>query len=376
MSETSSNLRADLVSPPVQIIEKMHPEFYRISRLPEREAFSNLLKIKPFIQKFDRIQQQLYELIKITYPAQKFTEEALQKAVTEHLDGCAAEEYGVWVYYPWNEKVVHLLDEKEFLALRTNRNLYKITHEERDSLSTKKIGIIGLSVGQSVAMTLTMERSFGELRIADFDTLDLSNMNRIRTGVHNLGIPKTVIVAREIAKIDPFLKVTCFHEGINENNIDDFIHKNGKLDLLIDECDSLDIKILCRLRARSYGIPVLMDTSDRGMIDIERFDLEPERPLFHGIIPEKDFNEKNLQNPDLRVHLSLQIAGAAAISERMKHSIPEIGKTIATWPQLASAVALGGAAVAEISRKVLLGEHIYSGRFYADVEEIIKKDTL
>ncbi|MGH2644487.1 MAG: ThiF family adenylyltransferase, partial [Chitinophagaceae bacterium] len=297
----------------------------------------------------------------------------LKEAVTEHLNGCVQEDYGVWVYYPWNEKIVHLLDEKEFSTLRTNRNLYKITPEERDSLSTKLIGVIGLSVGQSVALVLAMERSFGELRIADFDTLDLSNMNRIRTGVHNLGLPKTVIVAREIAEIDPFLKVTCFPEGITESNIDEFLNINGRLDLLIDECDSLNIKILCRLKARHYGIPVLMDTSDRGMIDIERFDLEPERALFHGIIPENDFNEINLNDPQLRVRLSLQIAGAASISERMKRSIPEIGKTIATWPQLASGVTLGGAAVGEISRKLLVGERIPSGRFYVDVEEIVKK---
>jgi tRNA A37 threonylcarbamoyladenosine dehydratase len=62
---------------------------------------------------------------------------------------------------------------------------------------------MGLSVGQSVSLALAMERSFGELRIADFDELDLSNINRIRTGVYNLKIQKTVIVAREIAEIDP-----------------------------------------------------------------------------------------------------------------------------------------------------------------------------
>lgn len=372
MSGTLSSLKTGHVLPPVKATEKISPEFYRTSLYPEKESFSNLLRNKPFIQIFDRIEQQLKELIKTTYPAQKFTEEDLKKAVKEHLDGCLPEDYGVWVYYPWNEKVVHLLDEKEFSAVRTNRNLYKITPEERDRLSTKKIGVIGLSVGQSVALILAMERSFGELRIADFDTLDLSNMNRIRTGVHHLGIPKTVMVAREIAEIDPFLKVTCFSEGVTPGNIDDFLHQGGDLDLLIDECDGLDIKILCRKKARECRIPVLMDTSDRGMIDIERFDLEPERPLFHGIVPETDFNGNNLQDPQLRVHLSLQIAGVGTISERMKRSIPEIGKTISTWPQLASAVSLGGAAVAEISRKILLGEKTHSGRFYVDVEEIIK----
>ncbi|EPR74712.1 putative molybdopterin biosynthesis protein MoeY [Winogradskyella psychrotolerans RS-3] len=89
-------------------------------------------------------------------------------------------------------------------------------------LQNKIIGIIGLSVGQSVAISLAMERCFGELRIADFDTLDLSNMNRIRTGVYNIGLKKSWIVAREIAEIDPYLKVTLYNEGIIEDNINDF----------------------------------------------------------------------------------------------------------------------------------------------------------
>jgi tRNA A37 threonylcarbamoyladenosine dehydratase len=53
----------------------------------------------------------------------------------------------------------------------------------------KRIGVVGLSVGQSVALTLALERSFGELRLADFDRLDLSNLNRIRAGVHDLNLP-------------------------------------------------------------------------------------------------------------------------------------------------------------------------------------------
>src|SRR5690606_20421554 len=99
--------------------------------------------------------------------------------------------------------------------------------EEQNILLSKKIGIIGLSVGQSVAISLAMERSFGELRIADFDTLDLSNMNRIRTGLFNLGIKKSWMVAREIAEIDPFLKVTVYEEGITDENIDDFFTLGG-----------------------------------------------------------------------------------------------------------------------------------------------------
>jgi tRNA A37 threonylcarbamoyladenosine dehydratase len=94
--------------------------------------------------------------------------------------------------------------------------------------------------------------------------------------------------AREIAEIDPFLKVECFPEGLRGDSYDPFLVEGGKLDLLIEECDSIDVKIRVRQEARRHHIPVLMDTSDRGLLDIERFDLEPERPIFHGLIDDPD----------------------------------------------------------------------------------------
>ncbi len=350
---------------------QIHPAFFRVQNSRDTSALTKLLTENPGIQITDTLDSQLKELVKTRNPSSGLRKEALEERIHAHLGACPKWAYGVWVYYPWSGKLVHLLDEEEFLELRTNRNLYKITPEERALLATKKVGVIGLSVGQSVALTLAMERTFGELRIADFDTLELTNINRIRTGVHNLGLPKTTIVAREIAEIDPFLKVTCYNEGITADNIDDFLHKNDSLDVLIDECDSLDIKILCRQKARASGIPVLMDTSDRGMIDIERFDLEKDRPLLHGLV-EEALPKSIFQDPGQRMQLSLQIAGGDQISEQMKNSLPEIGKSISTWPQLASAVMLGGAATAELTRKVLLNEKVPSGRFYLDTEEIVK----
>ena len=49
----------------------------------------------------------------------------------------------------------------------------------------------------------------------------------------------------------------------------------------------------------------------------------------------------------------------------------EIGKTITTWPQLASAVVLGGAITTDITRRILLKQYQNSGRFYVDLEKII-----
>src|SRR5258708_1043474 len=258
------------------------PEFFRLNNPEDKKAFNDLHSENKILFVHDEIYTQLQELIKSQNPSVRIKSDEYEARITDYLKGEDINEYGVWVYYPWSRRLVHLLDEDEFTEVRTNRNQYKITREEKHLLSTKKIGIIGLSVGQSIALTLSMERGFGELRLADFDTLELSNLNRIRTGLHNMGIPKVVIAAREIAEIDPFLKVSWFFDGIREANMDTFFTGNGKLDLLVDECDGLDIKIISRYKARELKIPVVMDTSDRGMLDVERFDLEPDRPILHG----------------------------------------------------------------------------------------------
>jgi len=349
------------------------PVFFNLGYNIQKTELETLISTKNNLQVYDHIYTQVEELIKCLHPTIVFLPPTeLTKAVENHFGDKPKEEYGVWVYYPWAEKLVHLLNEPEFALVRTNRNKHKITDKEQSLLSQKKIGVMGLSVGQSVSLTLAMERGFGELRIADFDELDLSNINRIRTGVYNLKIKKTVIVAREIAEIDPYLNVVCFDEGITDENLDDFLTKNGKLDLLIDECDSFDIKINARNKAKALGIPVLMEGSDRGTIDIERFDLEPNRPVLHGMVEHLDMSKyKTLSTMDERIPYITAVTGVETLSPRMKASAVEIMATISTWPQLASAVTYGGGITADLSRKILLGNLSVSGRFFIDMDELI-----
>ncbi len=349
------------------------PHFFYLTSDTQKNEFEALLSSNPNLQVYDHIYSQVEELIKCLHPTIVFLPPTeLAKAVEGKFAGKPTDEYGVWVYYPWASKIVHLLPELEFALVRTNRNKHKITEQEQQALSQKKIGVMGLSVGQSVSLTLAMERGFGELRIADFDELDLSNINRIRTGVYNLKVQKTVIVAREIAEIDPFLKVVCFEEGITATNMDVFLTENGKLDLLIDECDSFDIKINARNKAKELGIPVLMEGSDRGTIDIERFDLEPNRPVLHGMVEHLDMEKfKSLTTMDEKIPYITAVTGVETLSPRMKASAVEIMATISTWPQLASAVTYGGGITADLSRKILLGNLNVSGRFFIDIDELI-----
>ena len=353
------------------------PEIFDLKIARSKEKFTELINTNPGLEVLDEIHSQLEELIKLRSPKKKISAELLKKKVKSHIGSKPINEYGNWIYFPWLNKVVHVLAKDEFIEVRTNRNQYKITPEEETVLSTKKIGIIGLSVGKSIALTMAMERICGELIIADFDTIELSNLNRIKTGIHNFGLKKTIVVAREIAEIDPYLKVTCFHEGLTEENCHDFFTKNGKLDICIEVCDGLYSKIMARQKAKELGIAVVMNSSDRGTTDIERFDLNPDLPILHGLIDHLDLKSlKEAKTNEEKVPYLLPMLGVESSSERLKASMLEIQETITTWPQLASGVVFGGGICTDVCRRILLDQFTKSGRYFVDTEQQINNESI
>ena len=348
------------------------PIFFDIKLDEDKKRLEDLLESNRSIVVIDEILGQLEELLKLKYPSKKNTKEELTELIALHLDTVPVQEYGVWVYYPWLNMLIHLLGESEYVEVRTNRNHYKITPEEEQILAIKKIGIIGLSVGKAIALTMATERICGELVLADFDVIELSNLNRIQTGVQNFGTKKTVVVAREIAELDPYLKVTCFHEGLTEENFDDFFTQNGKMDLCVEVCDGLVSKIVARQKAKSLRIPVVMNSSDRGSTDVERFDLDGDLPILHGLVDHLDLSKvKEAKTNEEKIPYLLPMLGIETSSERLKASMLEIEGSITTWPQLASGVVLGGAICTDVSRRLLLGRFTNSGRYFIDIEEQI-----
>lgn len=269
-----------------------------------------------------------------------------------------------WAHYPWRRAVVAIPGPRAFARLRLDRNRNMITAEEQRKLAERKIGVVGLSVGHAIAHTLAAQGLCGELRLADFDELELSNLNRVPATVFDIGVNKAVVAARRIAELDPYLTVRVLTAGLTMDSMGDFL---DGLDVVVEECDSLDIKAAVRERARSRRIPVLMASSDRGLVDVERYDLEPDRPILHGLLGDIGVAElAGLSSADKVPHV-LRIVDAGRLSDRGAASLVEVGRTLSTWPQLAGDIAVGAATVAEAVRRLGLGEQLKSGRVRIDV---------
>lgn len=323
-----------------------------VNERSQREVL-RVLREDPSLQVLDRFEEQRHQLAEIRPPAPRTLFDEGQR----------------WVYYPWRRAVVRLLGPKAFTTLRLDRNHNKVTREEQAKLRTLSIGIVGVSAGHSIAHVLAMEGLAGELRLADFDTVELTNLNRIPGSVLDLGVNKAVVAARRIAEIDPYLRVSVEADGINHDNVGRFL---DGLDLVIEECDSLDVKFLVREAARARGIPVIMETSDRGVLDVERFDLDPELPIFHGLLGDMDSTKLAGLTTAEKSPFVLRLLGASEVSARGAASMFELGQTVTGWPQLASEVTLGAVTTAAAVRRLGLSGDLPSGRVRFDVEQILE----
>jgi hypothetical protein len=316
----------------------------------------------------DTIDCQLAELSRVRYPARKLgrREEGAEWKPAAHGE---ATYWGNWVFFPWESKVVHLLDREDYFDVVTSRNRDKITRREQQHLRAKRIGVVGLSVGGEIAVTVAQEHLCGTIVLADFDRLELSNVNRLNAGVDELGENKAHLVARRIAKIDPYLDVVAYDERISQSNAAEFL---DGLDLLIDECDDLQIKFHLRELARARKLNVVYAADERGLLSVEPYAHAPELLPFHGRLegPQSSRDAYDDQRAFLRA-MSLWLGDWDRISERSRRSVEQVGHDLSGYPQLGSEPRLAAGQVGHVARRLLLGERLLPFFGHLDLNELI-----
>lgn len=350
------------------------PVLFDLSRQGDRQRLARLFKSRAVQHVRDDFTEQLREHFQISNPALVYAP-GFEEKFQAHLAALAKKkplwQQGRWVYFPWLSTLTHILEDREFQMVRTARNRNLITAEEQEKFYHSVIGIAGLSVGNSAALAIVLQGGGRHIRLADYDALALSNLNRIRTGIGSLGLSKAEMTCRQIYELNPYAKVDLFLDGINEKNIAKFFAGPPKADIVIDEIDNLGMKYRVREYAKKLRIPVIMgtDDGDDAVVEIERYDLYPMTPLFHGRLGMVSYEElKSL--PKIKAGFTVaRHVGAENVPLRMQESLAEIGKTIVSWPQLGGSALLNGCALAYCARKILAGQPLVANRAVISLDE-------
>ena len=93
------------------------------------------------------------------------------------------------------------------------------------------VGIMGLGgLGSSVAVAL-VRIGIGKLLLADYDVVELSNLNRQYYFVDQIGMPKTSALKETLLRINPYVKLEMIEERLTEEVIP---HHFRGVDVLVE----------------------------------------------------------------------------------------------------------------------------------------------
>ncbi len=116
-----------------------------------------------------------------------------------------------------------------------SRNIGWLTQAEQDRLRNARIAIAGMGGVGGIHLVTLARLGVGKFNIADFDTFDLVNFNRqAGAGMRTLGLEKVKVMAEQARDINPELDIRIFSEGVNEQNLDDFL---SGVDVYVDGLD-------------------------------------------------------------------------------------------------------------------------------------------
>ncbi|MBO7425874.1 MAG: thiamine biosynthesis protein ThiF [Clostridiales bacterium] len=96
----------------------------------------------------------------------------------------------------------------------------RVGKENLQKLKSSTVAVLGLGgLGSNVSVSLA-RAGVGKLILADFDKVDITNLNRQQYKASQLGIPKTEAIFENLKEIAPYLEIKTYEERITEENIE------------------------------------------------------------------------------------------------------------------------------------------------------------
>lgn len=132
-----------------------------------------------------------------------------------------------------------------------------IGKENLNKLQHSHVIVFGVGGVGGFAIEALVRSGIGEISIVDFDTVDLTNLNRqIIATQDSIGKLKTSVMRDRLLSINPNVIVHEFPEKFSMENSDLFF-KNKKYDYIVDAIDLVTSKLALAEIAKNLSIPII-----------------------------------------------------------------------------------------------------------------------
>lgn len=139
---------------------------------------------------------------------------------------------------------------------RFSRIIRLVGEDKFNKLREKRVTIIGIGAVGSYALEALVRAGVGNIRIVDYDRVNLSNVNRQLIALDStVGIPKVVAAKNRVLDINPKCNVETFETFVHHENLDEILGNNP--DMVIDAIDSVSAKVALIATAHKMGLPFI-----------------------------------------------------------------------------------------------------------------------
>ena len=132
-----------------------------------------------------------------------------------------------------------------------------IGKENLKKLKNSHVIVFGVGGVGGFAVEALVRGGIGELTVVDFDTVDITNINRQIIALQNtIGRDKVSVIKERAVSINPEIKVNAYKEKYNADTRDIFF-KDKSYDYIIDAIDLVSSKLDLIETASKKNIPII-----------------------------------------------------------------------------------------------------------------------
>lgn len=172
-----------------------------------------------------------------------------------------------------------LLSDKELLRYSRQISIKAMDIDGQEQLKQAKVLMIGAGgLGCAASQYLTVA-GIGALTLVDFDTVELSNLQRqVLHQDKNIGQAKVLSATQTLTELNPHVHITPIHGVLDEHEIDALVAQHH---IVLDCTDNVSIRERLNQSCFTHRVPLVSAAAIRmeGMVTV--FDYLPNSPCYH-----------------------------------------------------------------------------------------------
>lgn len=147
------------------------------------------------------------------------------------------------------------MNDEQLLRYSRQIMLPQVEYDGQQRLLQARVLIIGLGgLGAPVAMYLAAA-GVGELVLADFDKVDLSNLQRqVIHGTADIGAPKVLSAAQRLRALNPEVRVVSIDQRMDAEALELLVRR---ADVVVDASDNFETRFAVNAACVAAGIPLV-----------------------------------------------------------------------------------------------------------------------